>query len=163
MSVDRLRPRPSGPLRRRMARPTRRQRRRVWLVIAVVGVVVLLVLGVAAFIFIPNTSPSANVTVTSIAFTSTDDACGVVGATSHGFNAESRRVAQDRRLHVREQYRGPEPLRARSRPSRPPRPGSVSREPNVPLVIPANEHATLSFTVNMPGSAYTGTLTLVVT
>ncbi len=137
-------------------------RRRVWLVIAVVGVVVLLVLGVAAFIFIPNTSPSANVTVTSIAFTSPDDACGVVGATSHGFNAstgESLKIGVY--MYGNSTATGTAACTIQTISTT--TPGFSIAGADVPLVIPANEHATLSFTVNMPGSAYTGTLTLVVT
>jgi hypothetical protein len=137
-------------------------RRRIWLTIAVVGVVVILVLGVVAFIFIPTTSPAATVTVTSIAFTSPDDACGVAGATSQGFN-----VSTDESLKIGVYMYGNSTATGTSactiQAISTTTPGFSITGADVPLVIPANEHATLSFTVNMPGSAFSGVLTLVVT
>jgi hypothetical protein len=124
--------------------------------------VVLLVLGVAAFIFLPTNSTSATVTVTTIDYASSDDACGVAGVTAHGFNAsagESLKIGVI--MYGNSTATGTAACNIETLSTS--TPGFSITGANVPLPIPANEHATLSFTLTVPGSAFTGVLTLVVT
>ncbi len=136
--------------------------RRIGLKIAVVAMVVILVLGVAAFIFLPNNSTSGTVTVTTIDYASPDDACGVAGVTSHGFNAsagESLKIGVI--MYGNSTATGTAACSIQTLSTS--TPGFSITGADVPLKISANQHATLSFTVTVPGSGFTGVLTLVVT
>ncbi|MGA3022761.1 MAG: hypothetical protein ABSE66_08205 [Thermoplasmata archaeon] len=123
--------------------------------------VVILVLGVIAFAFLPTSSPS-NVIVTSIYFSSPDNACGTAGLTSNGFNASTgESLGLGIYMYGNSTPGGTAACAIHSLSAT--TPGFSITGADVPLSIPPNATRTLSFTVDMPGSAYTGVLTLVVT
>ncbi len=129
--------------------------------VAAVVVAVILVVGVIVFLLPP--APGASVTVTGIAVSSPDDACGLNGATDDGFNAtvgQSIQFTYD--ISGNSTISGGTAACTIESVSTT-TPGFSVTGANVPLSIPANSIQQLSFTMNLPGSAYTGVLTLVIT
>jgi len=141
------------------ARPPTRHR--TWLTVAVLAVVAVLVLPSIAFVFLP-TSSSSKVIVTTIHFTSLDNACGVNDLNTNGFNASPGESLGIGVYMYGNSTPGGGTAACTIHSLSTITPGFSITETNVPLGILANKSATLKFTVNMPGSAYTGVLTLVV-
>lgn len=138
--------------------PPRRPRR--WGRIVVVIVVVVLILGVISYL---SLGPSPDVLVTGINFSSPDNTCGLDGATDYGFNASSGTSMEfTYEISGNNTTSGGSAACTIHSVSTTTAGFSISGA-NVPLSIPVNSSQLLSFSVNMPGSSYTGILTLVIT
>ena len=120
--------------------------------VLLVGLIVVIATLAYAFFFAPQ------VEVTGINFASPDNACGLDGATDDGFNATPGDSFQLT-------YSIPNNSSALCTISAvtTSTPGFSISGANVPLAIPANGSQLLSFSVNLPNSAYVGILTLVIT
>jgi len=131
----------------------------------VIIVVVILVIGLASFFLVP---PAPSIQVTVIDVESVDNVCGLDGASASGFNAStgdqvglSFNIAGANVTWANGTIVGTlactiETVNAST-------PGFSLLSVSVPLIVPANETVILSFTVQCPGSDYTGSLTLVMT
>jgi hypothetical protein len=129
-------------------------------VAVVLFVVLILVVGVASFLYAPSAS---SVVVTGINFSSPDDACGLDGATDSGFNDTTSDAIQfTYGLSGNSSADGGtaactiENITTTT-------PGFSVTGANTPLFIPANSTQDFTFTLNTPSSPYTGVLTLVIT
>lgn len=148
--------------------PRRRSLGRTVLIVLVIFVVIILVAGVVSYLLAP---PAANVTITGVNFQSPDNACGLNGAidptwynttvgssivlsyditganvtyTIHNATVNGTAACQIATVSTTTS-------------------GFSISGANVPLPIAANTTQILSFTVNPPGSGFTGVLTLVIT
>jgi hypothetical protein len=144
--------------------PRRRGLGHTVLVIIVVFIAILLVFGVVAYLLVPAPS-SAIVEVTGINFQSPDNACGLNGAVDTSDYNTTAGVS----FTLSYTLSGPNATSGGgttactiSTVSTTTSGFSISGA-NVPLSIPANSSQVFSFTVNPPGTAWTGTLTIVLT
>lgn len=148
--------------------PRRRTLGRTLLIILVVFVVAILVVGVVSYLLVPS---PANVTVTGINFQSPDNACGLNGATDPNWYNTTTGSSFELSYYI-------SGVNVTYNISGHPVNGTAACEissvstttsgfsisgANVPLAIAANSTESLSFTVNPPGSAFTGVMTIVIT
>jgi hypothetical protein len=126
----------------------------------VLVVVLVLVVGVVAFFLLPS---PPNVEVTGINFSSPDNACGLDGATDTGFNLSTSQSIQFTYEIAGNNTTAGGTAACTINSVSTPTPGFSVTGANVPLSIPANSTQLLSYSVNTPGSAYTGVLTIVIT
>lgn len=131
------------------------------LILLVVFVVIILVAGALSYLLTP-TPP--NVTITGINFQSPDDACGLNGATDPNWynTTASQSLTLSYELSGSNTTAGGTAACQITSVSTT-TPGFSITGANVPLAIPANSTQILSFTVNPPGSAFSGVLTIVLT
>jgi len=130
-------------------------------IVLVVIVVVILILGVVSYLLLPTSSP--NINITGVNFFSTDDACGLNGATASGFTANSSQ-AYPLSFYISGNNTtngGTAACTINSVSTS--TPGFSITGANVPLPVPENESPLLSFTLNCPSSPYSGVLTIEVT
>ncbi|MCI4372754.1 MAG: zinc ribbon domain-containing protein [Thermoplasmata archaeon] len=136
-----------------------RRRSRLLVVLAVI-VAVILVLGVVSFLLVP---PGPEIQVTIINVDSPDNVCGLDGEYGDGFNASTGDlVGFDYLISGANASSGgtlPCTIVAVSTPTA----GFSVTNVSVPLTVPANETVDLTFSIQCPGSDYTGSLTLVMT
>lgn len=140
--------------------PRRRSLGRTAIVIVVLIVVVILVLGAISYFAAPSSSP---IVITGVNIYSPDDVCGLDGATADGFNASTSSSVELTYGISGNNTTGGGTAACTIHSVNTTTPGFSVTGANVPLVIPANATPNLSFTVNTPGSPYTGVLTLVMT
>jgi hypothetical protein len=134
-------------------------RRRSMTRVIVIVVVVILVIGLLVFLFYPVSTPTVNITV--INFVSSDNACGLNGETASGF---STNVSQPVDLEFSMMNFNSTPGECTVHTIGTNTTGfSITGASPLPLVIPANATENWNFTVNVPGSSYTGVLTVIVT
>jgi len=139
--------------------PRRRRLGRTVLIVLVVFVVLILLVSVVSFLLLPA---PASVTVTQLYFTSVDNACGVDGATSDGFNAStSQAISLSFYITGNNTTSGTSACRIQTVST--PTAGFVIAGADTPLYVAANQTGTLSFNVDTPNSGYSGILTIVVT
>ena len=142
--------------------PRRRGVGRTVLIIVVVFVVILLVFGIIAYLTAPS---SATVEVTGINFQSPDNACGLDGAVDSSYYnttaGNSFTLSYD--LTGPNATSGNGTLACSIQTINTTTAGFSITDANVPLSIPANTTQIFTFTVNPPNSAWTGTLTVVLT
>ena len=131
--------------------PTRRPRRRLWLLVLVVGLVV--VGGTVAYLVF--LAPEVN--VTEIDFVSPDNACDLDGATDVGFTAAPGDSVEFV-YNISNNDTAPCTIGAISTNTT----GFSVTDANAPLVIPNGSARDFSFTVNVPNAAFSGVLTLVI-
>jgi len=134
---------------------------RTVLFVLVIVVVIILVVGVVSYFLIPT---AANVEITGVNFQSPDNVCGLDGAyDSAYYNATAgQSFTLEYDISGNNTTSGGTAACEITSVSTPTAGFSISGA-NVPLAIPANSTQLLSFTVNPPGSAFTGVLTLVLT
>jgi len=143
--------------------PAPRRRRslaRTILIILVVVVVVILVLGVVAYFLIP---PAPSVTITVINFQSSDNVCGLNGATSQGYTANTSETDQLSFGITGNNTTGGGTAACTIHTISTSTPGFSISGANVPLAIPANQTENLVFDLTVPSSGYNGNVTLVLT
>jgi hypothetical protein len=135
---------------------------RVVLIILVVFVVLILVAGVVSYFLLPS---PANVEITGVNFQSPDDACGLDGATDTSWYNTSAGTSfvLSYLIGGPNASSGTGTVACQITSVNTTTAGFSITGANVPLPIPANTTQTLAFTVNPPGSAFTGVLTLVLT
>jgi len=132
------------------------------LIVLVVFVVLILVAGVVSYLLIPA---PASVEITGVNFQSPDNACGLEGATDTSWYNTTTGTS----FVLSYLISGPNAtswngtLACEISSINTTTAGFSITGANVPLSIPANSTQTLAFTVNPPGSAFTGVLTLVLT
>lgn len=132
------------------------------LIVLVIFVVLILVAGVVYYLLAPA---PANVEITGVNFQSPDNACGLNGAVDPSWYNTTTGTS----LVLSYEIGGPNATSWTG--TLPCTIASVNTTTagfsitgaNTPLHIPANATQILSFTVNPPGSAFTGALTLVLT
>jgi hypothetical protein len=126
-----------------------------------VFVVIILVVGVVAYLFIPA---PASVEITGINFQSPDDACGLDGAVDPSYYnvTAGQSFSLSYELSGNNTTSGGTAACEVNSVSTSTSGFSIS-DANVPLAIPENSTQILSFTVNPPGSSFTGVLTLILT
>ena len=141
--------------------PRRRGLGRTVLIILVVFVVVILVTGVALYFLAPA---PANVQVTGINFQSPDDACGLNGATDPSWynTTVGQSFALSYEISGNNTTAGGTAACQITAVTTPTAGFGISGA-DVPLQILANTSQIFSFTVNPPGSSFTGVLTIVLT
>ncbi len=124
-------------------------------------IVVVIIISVLAYIFVPVSSP--NVEVTEFVIASPDNVCGLDGATASGFNATpGGSLGLSFNVTGAPTSDGGTAACTIETISTSTSGFSVSQA-NVPLVIPANATEILAFTLGIPSSSYTGNVTLVMT
>jgi hypothetical protein len=145
---------PNAPM---AAPPRRRHGPLFWIVlIIIVVVIVVVVLILAAFAFFFATGAATSVLVTSINFTSSDDACGTNGQTSTGFLTHGNGMVQDTLT-----ISNPNPTISCAITSiSASTPGFSVSGANTPITIPGGASRTLTFTIHAPKAAFDGVLTL---
>jgi len=141
--------------------PPRRSRARTVVIVLVVIVVLILILGVVSYFLLPSAAPAIN--ITGINFFSSDNACGLDGATSSGFGANtSQAYPLSFYISGNNTTNGGTAACNITSVSTSTSGFSITGA-NVPLAVPVNSSPLLSFTVNCPSSPYTGVLTIVLT
>ena len=146
-------PTPSGRPRRGLGRTL--------VIVLVVFVVIILVAGVVAYLLTPA---PANVTITGVNFQSPDNACGLDGATDPSWynTTAGQSVILSYDITGNNTTAGGTAACSINTVTTTTAGFSISGA-NVPLQVPVNSTQILSFTVNPPGSSFTGVLTLVLT
>ncbi len=121
-------------------------------------IVIFLVIGVLAYLLYPTSTN--NVVVTGINFYSADDVCGLNGATSSGFNASTgSSIELSFSIEGNNTTNGGNAA-CEIHSINTTTPGFSISGANVPLNIPVNSSPTLSFSVSVPSSPWTGVLTI---
>jgi len=142
--------------------PRRRGLGRTVLIIIVTFVVLILVLGVVAYFLFPA---PAGVEITGVNFQSVDNACGLNGAvdTSWYNTTAGQSFGLSYDITGPNATAGNGTLACTISSVMTTTPGFSITGADTPLSIAANSSQILSFTVNPPGTAYTGALTLTLT
>lgn len=157
-------PPPSGPAPGQYGAPPPRRRRsaaRTVLIIFVVLVVVLLVAGVVSYLLTPA---PANIVIAGINFQSPDNACGFNGAYDPNYYNTTAGSSFSISYDVSGvNVTGGGTAACTITTVTTSTPGFSISGANVPLSIPVNSTQIFTFTVNPPGSAWTGTLTVILT
>jgi len=130
------------------------------LIILVVIVAVILVLGVVSFLSQP---PPPGIQVSEFDIVSPDNVCGLEGASSSGFDANTSDLVPFQFDISGANATSGGTLGCTIASVTTSTPGFSLTGVNVPLVIPVNETVQLTFSVQCPASDYSGNLTLVMT
>jgi hypothetical protein len=129
--------------------------------VLVVIVVFVLVIGVVAFLL---PAPVAGIQVSAINVDSPDNVCGLDGASSEGFDANTTDVVGfDYSITGANATAWVGTLACTISTVTTSTPGFLVTNVSVPLIVPANETVDLTFSVQCPATDYSGNLTLVMT